>query len=86
MIIPIDNHDGIDTDRDLSSAERHIVQKLFGWKDLADSVAQFRQKKESALLVGWNDSGPIRESKSLALVAQQLEKELRHRLKNSNKA
>lgn len=81
MIIKIDNTTEIDTDRDLSSEERHILQKLFGWKTLVDSVAQFRQKKESALFVGWNNSGPVRESEALALVIQQLEKELRLRLK-----
>jgi len=84
MIIPIDNNTEIDTDRDLSSEERHVLQKLFGWKTMVDSVAQFRQKKESALIVGWNNSGPIRETKALALVCQQLEKELRLRLKTKN--
>ncbi len=49
---------------------------------MVDSVAEFRQKKESALFVGWNNSGPIRESRALALVIQQLEKELRLRLAN----
>ena len=84
MLIHIDNKTAIDTDRDLSAEERHVLQKLFGWKTLVDSVAQFQQKKESALFVGWNNSGPIRESRALALVIQQLEKELRLRLKNEN--
>jgi hypothetical protein len=82
MIIQIDNNTEVDTDRDLSSEERHILQKLFGWKTMVDSVAQFRQKTASALSVGWNNSGPVRESRALALVIQQLEKELRLRLKN----
>ena len=84
MLIHIDNKTEIDTDRDLSAEERHVLQKLFGWKTLVDSVAQFQQKKKSALFVGWNNSGPIRESRALALVIQQLEKELRLRLKNEN--
>ncbi|NOR25507.1 MAG: hypothetical protein GQ542_14185 [Desulforhopalus sp.] len=84
MLIPIDNNTEIDTDRDLSSEERHVLQKLFGWKTLVDSVAQFRQKKKSALMIGWNNSGPIRETKAMTLVCQQLEKELRLRLKNEN--
>ncbi len=83
MLIPIDNKAAIDTDRDLSSAERHIVQKLFGWKTMVNSIAEFRQKKESALVKGWNNSGPIRESSALALVAGQLETELRRRLKDA---
>lgn len=82
MLIPIDNNLDIDTDRDLSAAERHIVQKLFGWKTMVASVAEFRRKKESSLVKGWNNSGPIRESKALALVAGQLERELRLRLKS----
>ena len=82
MIIQIDNGTEVDTDRDLSAEERHVLQKLFGWKTLVDSVAQFRQKTESALLVGWNNSGPIRETKALTLVIQQLEKDLRLRLEN----
>ena len=82
MLIPIDNNPDIDTDRDLSSAERHILQKLFGWKTMVNSVAEFRQKKEAALNMGWNNSGPVRESEALGLVIQQLEKDLILRLKN----
>ncbi len=82
MIIKIDSTTEFDTDRDFSSAERHILQKLLGWKALVNSIDQFRQKKESAFGVGWNNSGPIRESKTMALVVQHLEKELHLRLKN----
>lgn len=84
MIIQIDNNKDIDTDRDLSSEERHILQKLFGWKTMVDSVTQFREKKESALKMGWNNSGPVRETQTLALVIQQMEKEIRLRLKQSS--
>lgn len=83
MIIRIDNNTEIDTDRDLKPAERHVLQKLFGWKTMVDSVAQFRKKKHSALQVGWNNSGPIHESKALALIIQHLEKELQLRLAKS---
>ncbi len=84
MIIRIDSNTEIDTDRDLTAAERHILQKLFGWKTLVNTVAQFRQKKESALRVGWNNSGPIRETKALALVIKHLEKDLCLRLTKEN--
>lgn len=84
MIIQIDDSTDIDTDRDLNSAERHILQKLFGWKTMVHSIDEFRQKKESAFNVGWNNSGPVRESRALALVIQQLERELLLRLKNEN--
>ena len=84
MIIQIDNSRDIDTDRDLNSAERHILQKLFGWKTMVHSKEEFRRKIDSALYVGWNNSGPVRESRALALVIQQLERELLLRLKNEN--
>ncbi len=80
MIIKLENSSDIDTDRDLSAEERHILQTLFGWKSLVDSVKQFREKKELAFRTGWNESGPIRETKTMSLVVQQLEKELRLRL------
>jgi len=80
MIFHIDNQVEIDTDRDLTSAERHVVQKLLGWKDLVSSVEEFRKKKQSALSVGWNNSGPLAESEAMALLTRHLEKELRLRL------
>lgn len=86
MIIPIDNGRDIDTDRDLSSEERHVVQKLFGWKSLVHSVTEFQKKKQSALFVGWNNSGPIRESRAMTSIVQQLEKELILRLKKEKEA
>ena len=85
MIIHIDGNRSIDTDRDLSAAERHVLQKLFGWKTMVKSVEQFRRKKEESLRAGWNNSGPIDESAALALVIQQMEKELELRLKNSHR-
>lgn len=84
MIIHIDDPSGstakIDTSSDLSAEERHILQKLFCWRAIADSVEQFREKKEEALTAGWNNSGPVRESSTLRLVIRQLETELRLRL------
>jgi len=83
MIIHIKQYKDIDTDKDLSSAERHVLQKLFGWKTMVNSVEQFRQKKKEALHTGWNNSGPIRESEVMAMIASQLELEVLQRLKNS---
>lgn len=80
MIIYLDSNTSIDTDRDLSSEERHILQKLIGWSSLVNSAAAFQQKKEAAFAVGWNNSGPVRESRAMSLVVQKLEKELRLRL------
>lgn len=80
MIIRLADHSEIDTERDLSSAEKHILQKLLCYQVFVGSVAEFRQKKETAYRVGWNDSGPVRETALMARVAEQLETELRLRL------
>jgi len=80
MIIHLADKSEVDTERDLSSAEKHILQKLLCYKVYAQSVAEFRQKKEKAFRVGWNDSGPVRETPIMAKVAEKLEAELRLRL------
>lgn len=82
MIINLADNSEIDTERDLSSAEKHILQKLLCYKVYVASVAEFRQKKETAFRVGWNDSGPVHESATMTRVAEQLEAELRLRLKD----
>jgi hypothetical protein len=47
---------------------------------MATSLAAFRKKKEQALLAGWNNSGPIRESCALKCLAQDLEARVARRL------
>jgi hypothetical protein len=85
MIITTWNGKSFDTDRDLSPPERHIVQKLFAWESLVTSLEQFRQKKQEALLNGWNNSGPIQGGVALKMIIQSLEKKLAARLgKNSS--
>lgn len=79
MKIQVDKTVEIDTDKDLGPIERHVLQKLFGWKDMAASVGEFRRKKKEALAAGWNGSGPIRESGPLALVIGKLEREVAKR-------
>ena len=49
---------------------------------MVESVAQFRELKKKALADGWNNSGPVRESRALSLVANDLEIRIRRRLKN----
>ncbi len=82
MIITTNHGKTIDTAKDLTSEERHILQKLFAWKAVADSLTQFREIKERAMQVGWNNSGPVQESRNLKIIIQHLEKELILRLKN----
>ena len=84
MLIHIGNDTEIDTDRDLSSEERHVLQKLLCYTAFVDSLEEFRERKEKAYAVGWNNSGPIRESRSLKQVVEHLEKELDLRLKNDD--
>ena len=80
MIFTTKNGESFDLEKDLSSPERHILQKLFIWKDMAGSVEEFRRKKQEALGKGWNDSGPIPESRALKSITQDLEEQLARRL------
>ncbi|MBW1785947.1 MAG: hypothetical protein JRK53_04910 [Deltaproteobacteria bacterium] len=70
----------IDTDRDLSAPERHILQKLFLWESMAGSLKEFREKKREALEKGWNHSGPISENQFLKSITKDLERKVRARL------
>ncbi len=70
-----------DLEKDFSSPERHILQKLLLWQEMATSVEVFRQKKAEALLAGWNNSGPVREGPALGCVTQDLEERLVRRLR-----
>ncbi len=71
----------IDTDKDLTPPERHVIQKLFLWETLATSIEQFREKTQHALKMGWNNSGPIKETSTLKLIINELEKRVMERLK-----
>jgi hypothetical protein len=73
----------LDTDRDFSAAERHVLQKLFLWETMAGSLEQFREKTREALQKGWNASGPIPMTPRLAAVASDMEIRLVARLKAS---
>lgn len=80
MIFKTSTGESFDTGTDLTAPERHILQKLFLWSSLASSLAAFRQKKEEALLKGWNDSGSVPESAALRSIIRELEKRLSDRL------
>ena len=81
MIITTIGGRAFDTQKDLTAPERHVLQKLFAWQDMADSLEQFREKKEAALQNGWNNSGPIKSSNALKLIIKQLESKIIKRLK-----
>ncbi len=81
MIYTTQKGETFDLEKDFSSPERHILQKLLLWKDLAASVAEFRAKKQEALRKGWGESGPVPESRNLQRLTQDLEEQVARRLK-----
>ena len=81
MIITTSGGRAFDTQKDLTAPERHVLQKLFAWQDMAESVEQFREKKEEALQKGWNNSGPIKSSVALKLIVKHMENKVVNRLK-----
>ncbi len=80
MIFLTKNGNSYDTEKELTAAERHILQKLLFWEDLAGNLDQFRQKKEEALLKGWNRSGPVTAGAALRAILSDLEEKIRIRL------
>jgi hypothetical protein len=80
MLMTTKSGAAIDTGKELAAPERHILQKLLLWKDLAASVEEFRGKKEQALRDGWNNSGPVRESRALGDILRDLEEKIVQRL------
>ena len=84
MIFVTTEGKSIDTETDLTSAERHILQKLFFWEALASSPEEFRKKTDEALLKGWNNSGPIEESAAFRSIIGELERRLSRRLASEN--
>lgn len=82
MIFTMDTGETVNT-VSISPEERHIIQKLLAWHSLVDSMSQFQEKTRDALRVGWNNSGPVHESRALSLVIRHLETRLRNRLAES---
>jgi len=80
MIIETFDGKSINTAKDMGPEERHILQKLMAWSSLVESLDQFRAIKKKALVDGWNNSGPVRESRALSQVSKGLEAQIRKRL------
>jgi hypothetical protein len=80
MLYTTEKGEIFDLENDFSSPERHILQKLFLWQEMAASVEEFRRKKAEALQAGWNNSGPIKEGPTLQRVTQDLERKVAQRL------
>ncbi len=86
MVITTKSGRSFDTDRDLTAPERHILQKLFMWESMVSSIDQFREKKRDAILAGWNNSGPVRESETLKTIVDDLEEKVHARLRSLKKS
>ena len=80
MIYTTQKGESFDLEKDFSSPERHILQKLLLWKELAASVEEFRGKKQEALGKGWGDSGPVPASRNLQSLTRDLEEQVARRL------
>jgi hypothetical protein len=85
MIITTKRGQSIDTQKDLTAPERHILQKLFAWELMASGIDQFREKKGEALRKGWNNSGPVIESTAFKTVVNHLEKKIIARLREEDR-
>ncbi len=81
MIYTTQTGETFDLEKDFSSPERHILQKLLLWRDLASSVEEFRIRKQEALQKGWGDSGPVQESRRLHSLTRDLEAQVAARLR-----
>ena len=81
MIICTSDGKSIDTETDLSAAERHILQKLLAWQSLVKTDAEFKKKRANAFAAGWNKSGPVAERPAMKTIIDDMEKKLLSRLK-----
>ena len=81
MIYTTQKGHSFDLEKDFSPPERHILQKLFIWKDMAVSVEEFRLKKQEALRKGWGDSGPIQASRNLESITRDFEEQVTLRIR-----
>ena len=81
MIYTTQRDESFDLEKDFSSPERHILQKLFFWKDMAASVDEFRLKQQEALRKGWGDSGPIQASRNLENITRDFEEQVALRIR-----
>jgi hypothetical protein len=80
MIITTSEGQSFDTQRDLTAAERHILQKLLFWESMSSTVEEFDRKRDLALQKGWNQSGPVDESPSMKCIITELRRRLTQRL------
>lgn len=85
MIFVTSRGQSVDSEKDLTAPERHILQKLFFWEDLAENVEQFRLKVKEAFKRGWNDSGPVTPRPLLLEIIKDLEERVKGRTDRKEK-
>ena len=83
MIYTTQKGEAFDLEKDFSSPERHILQKLLLWKDMVASVEEFLHKKQEALRKGWGDSGPVPESRKLQSLTRDLAEQVALRMRRA---
>lgn len=66
----------VDTERDLSDAERHVMMKLMLWENLGLEKDEYQRRREDALLNGWNNQGAVSQSAALKAVGDDLAQRL----------
>lgn len=57
-----------------------MLQKLFAWEAMAESLEQFRQKKAEAILKGWNNSGAVKTGSAFAAITKDMERKVIERV------
>lgn len=62
----------VDTDMELTSPQRHVLQKLLTWEHLGLEPQDFAARQAKALQQGWGSLGPVEESPALKTVAGDL--------------
>lgn len=83
MLFQLSQWESIDT-ADLTSEERHILQKLVLWQSSVRSLDEFHTHTQKALSNGWNRSGPVPRSRNLDRILAAMEANIIRRLKQEN--
>ncbi|MBI5521116.1 MAG: hypothetical protein HY910_00710 [Desulfarculus sp.] len=62
----------VDCDLDLTSPQRHVLQKLLTWEHLGLKLEDFAARRAKALEQGWGGLGPVEQTPAFAAVAGDL--------------
>lgn len=62
----------VDTDLELTSPQRHVLQKLLAWEHLGLPADDFAARRAKALHQGWSGQGPVEPSPAFRTVADDL--------------